>query len=131
MLAYVEQLKRGLGRAGTFSASVGVDCEYEDAFGEGVGEVPKDSKDLAGHCWRVLSIQSFAILTFIVIMLCTGDGVWGSDRGEVGVGFDDTQPDYAVSQLPMARLKTQNSKLINQPRDAGDTVKAQRVYSSR
>jgi hypothetical protein len=58
-----------LRRAGTFSASVDVDCEYEDAFGEGMGEVPEDSKDLVGHVQRLLSIQSFAVLTFIVIML--------------------------------------------------------------
>ena len=31
LLVYVEQLKRDL-KAGTFSAFVDVDCEYEDAF---------------------------------------------------------------------------------------------------
>jgi hypothetical protein len=52
-------------------------------------------------------------------------------RGEVDVAFDDTQPDYAVSQVPMARLKPQNSKRVNQPCSAGVAVKDQRVYSSR
>lgn len=37
----------GLGDEGdTFSASVDVDCEYEDAFREGVGEISQDSKDV-------------------------------------------------------------------------------------
>jgi hypothetical protein len=47
------------------------------------------------------------------------------------VGFGDTQPDYAVSQLRMARLKMQNSKFVNHSCDAGDAVKNQRVYSNR
>lgn len=76
------------GRVCTFSAPVDVDCKYEDAFREGVGKVPEDSKDLAGHFQHVLSIyQSFAQLTFIVYMLYYGDEAWRSDRGEVVDGY--------------------------------------------
>jgi hypothetical protein len=45
--------------------------------------------------------------------------------------IDDTQPDYAVSQLPMARLKSRNLKHVNRPCGAGDAVEDQRVYGSR
>jgi len=53
----------------TFSASVDVDCEYEDAFREGMGEISQDSKDLAGYGKHLFAIQSFGILTFILNML--------------------------------------------------------------
>jgi hypothetical protein len=43
--------------------------EYEDAFREGVGEIPDDSKGLAGLGQRLLIIQSLATLTFIANML--------------------------------------------------------------
>jgi hypothetical protein len=51
--------------------------------------------------------------------------------GRLRLVYDDTQPDYAVWQWPMARLKRQISKHVNGRCAARDPVKDQRVYGSR